>query len=243
MRRLALLSLIAYLSIVFSPFAMAIEYTGSSTEMDGIKICSVSFYETTADSLQTEVNDFKNKTQADDAKCGEENGITKFIEKGDCTDEGKVITEISEVFGEDTETGEGDTENKIVTVYKGSCCFVIGNDSNNNPYCKEVVEVYKSTYEDCTATATGCQKRQWVIGTSGAGIIKVYVKQIYRWAAMTVGTVAVVTMVISGIQISLSGVSGDISSAKTKMMSALAGLVLLFLSGLILYTINPTFFS
>jgi bacteriorhodopsin len=82
-----------------------------------------------------------------------------------------------------------------------------------------------------------------VIGTSGAGIIKVYVKQIYRWAAMTVGTVAVVTMVISGIQISMSGVSGDISSAKTKMMSALAGLVLLFLSGLILYTINPTFFS
>ena len=58
------------------------------------------------------------------------------------------------------------------------------------------------------------------------------------------GGVAVLMIIIGGVQIATGG--GDqnnVTEGKTKIMQALAGLVILFLSGLILYTINPTFYQ
>ena len=183
-----------------------------------------------------------------ESNCGEKNSATSYLEKGDCTAEGKVITEISEVIGSDTEVvGDGTEENpdnKIITVYKGTCCLSEEKDESGNMIgCTDVRSLYTKSYEDCTKYLLSCEKRQWIIGVSGAGILKVYVKQLYRWGAVTVGFIAVVTIIVSGIQISISGVSGDITSAKNRILQAIAGLVLLFLSGIILYTINPTFFS
>jgi len=67
---------------------------------------------------------------------------------------------------------------------------------------------------------------------------------IYTWAAGFVGLIAVGVIMISSIQISLSG--GDsqaVTNSKDRIVKSLAGLAVLFLSGLILYTINPNFFT
>ncbi len=88
-----------------------------------------------------------------------------------------------------------------------------------------------------------CTPVQLIIGKSGTGLLTQFIGTIYQWGAGIVGIVAVLVMVISGIQISVAGGdSAKVDSAKTRIMESIAGLVILFLSGLILYTINPNFF-
>lgn len=105
--------------------------------------------------------------------------------------------------------------------------------------------VYKET---CTAESDfgddfTCQRVQVLKSESGGDLIYSYVRMIYLWAAGTIGIIAVFTLVYCGIGISAAGGdSGKIDNYKNRIMQSLIGLVILFLSGLILYTINPTFF-
>jgi hypothetical protein len=173
--------------------------------------------------------------------CGQINPITDYLEKGDCTASGAVVTEISEIIGPAiADDGEG---NQIIDVYKGTCCLIINTKDGAYQSCKEKRSIYALEKPECEKHSPFCEKRQWIISKSGVGIIKIYVKQLYIWAAGTIGLISVVTLVISGIQISVSGVSGDITAAKDRIMKVFVGLILLFFSGIILYTINPTFFS
>lgn len=88
-----------------------------------------------------------------------------------------------------------------------------------------------------------CKRIQVIKSESGAGLIYTYVGMIYKWAAGTVGIISVFVMVFSGIGImTAGGDSGAIENHKKRIIQSLFGLVVLFLSGLILYTINPTFF-
>lgn len=179
--------------------------------------------------------------------------LTGSLELATCADEGKVVTEISESFAGSTElTGEdGSLEAYVVDVYRATCCLIVEEnyfETDDEPQytyeCKDYRNLYYTSMETCTSTNDwSCERRQWIIGESGASIIKIYVKQIYMWAAGTIGFIAVVTIVLNGIRITVSGVSGDVTQAKERILQAISGLVLLFLSGLILYTINPTFFS
>lgn len=94
-----------------------------------------------------------------------------------------------------------------------------------------------------TSTDSTCQRVQIIKAKSGTALIYTYVGMIYKWAAGTIGIVAVLIMVGSGIGImTAGGDSGVIDKYKEYIMRSLIGLVVLFLSGLILYTINPTFF-
>lgn len=70
---------------------------------------------------------------------------------------------------------------------------------------------------------------------------KKYISEIYKWGASLVGIVAVLNIVLSGFQI-MASQGGDTASAKTRIFQSLAGLAILFLSGLILHLINPNFF-
>jgi hypothetical protein len=175
--------------------------------------------------------------------CGTKNDNTQSLEKGDCSAEGKIITELTE-FTPDSSTNL-DEDNYVLTVYAGSCCLVgmIGTDNDHPSICDEDRTIYKLTYKECTDVAGNCSKRTWVIANSGANMLKLSVKYLYGWAAGIVGLVAVTTIVYNGIKISVSGISGDVSAAKDKIFQAIGSIVLLFLSGLLLYTINPTFFS
>jgi len=101
--------------------------------------------------------------------------------------------------------------------------------------------------DDCSKVTDfekqSCQRIQVIHANSGSELIFKYVRMIYLWAAGTIGIVAVFTLVYSGIGISMAGGdSGKIDNFKNRIMQSLIGLVVLFLSGLILYTINPTFF-
>jgi len=88
-----------------------------------------------------------------------------------------------------------------------------------------------------------CQRIQIIKADSGANLIYTYIRMIYLWAAGTIGIISVFTFVYSGIGISMAGGdSGKIDNYKSRIMQSLGGLIILFLSGLILYTINPTFF-
>lgn len=79
-------------------------------------------------------------------------------------------------------------------------------------------------------------------GISGVDLIKNYISAIYKWAAGLVGIVATLNMVISGIQIMTAADSDRAASAKNRIIQSIVALCILFISGLILYTVNPTFF-
>lgn len=82
-----------------------------------------------------------------------------------------------------------------------------------------------------------------VSGKDGLGLLSNYASQVYTWIAGVVGSICILVIIISGIQISIGGLSQEeVSSAKDRVLRALTGLVVLFLSAFILYTINPFFF-
>jgi len=108
---------------------------------------------------------------------------------------------------------------------------------------EEAEEFMKNPPPGTTKVAYSCQQVQVLFSRGGTSLIEGYIGSIYKWSAGIVGIIAVLIIVASGIQISASG--GDsqaIESAKTRIIKSLAGIVVLFLSGLILYTVNPTFF-
>lgn len=104
---------------------------------------------------------------------------------------------------------------------------------------------------ECGKISTGpgdwsiyCKEVMALLSTGGPTMIKGFISMIYKWSASIVGLIAVLVIVISGIQISASGGdSGKIDEAKGRILKSIGGLAVLFLSGIILYTINPNFFT
>ena len=83
-----------------------------------------------------------------------------------------------------------------------------------------------------------------VQGETGMDLFSSYVRILYQYGAALIGFVAVLVIVISGVQIMMGGMSQEnISSAKTRILQAIFSIMLLFGSALILKTINPGFFT
>jgi hypothetical protein len=102
-----------------------------------------------------------------------------------------------------------------------------------------------SKYVDsCTPSDTTiCQTVQVFIAQSGLELLFSYLGLIYRWAAGMIGIVSVFYLIYGGIKIATAGDNTSaIDEAKAKIIQSIAGLILLFLSAVILYTINPNFF-
>ena len=88
-----------------------------------------------------------------------------------------------------------------------------------------------------------CKEVEVILTKGGSSAIYGYVSMLYRWGASLVGIIAVTVIIISGIQISASGGDSEaVGSAKKRIIQSIVGILVLFLSSLILYTINPTFF-
>lgn len=87
-----------------------------------------------------------------------------------------------------------------------------------------------------------CQRVQVLQAKGGLDLLQQYIRLIYLWSAGIIGIISVLVIVISGIQIMMGEKSGALDEAKGRIGKSLLGLVILFLAGLILYTINPTFF-
>lgn len=131
------------------------------------------------------------------------------------------------------------SDSSLIEGYKGVCCpssKVKGNQ------CVDYIYVYTTDLDKCKEKASLCTPVQILVSNTGINLLKFYALQLYIWAASIVGIVAVLVIVVSGIQIAASRGEEALGSAKTRIMQSLAGLALLFLSALLLYTINPTFF-
>lgn len=167
-------------------------------------------------------------------------------------DLGKIIEIIEEPFGGDTsETQIEDLE--IRRCYRHNFQYIIKESGK----LKIVPILSKTACGDVTAaqvantpanikdygTKYSCHEVQALISKGGTAIIYGYIGMVYRWGASIVGIIAVLVIVLSGIQIAAAGGESEvIGKAKTRILQSLAGIAVLFLSGLILYTINPTFF-
>lgn len=102
---------------------------------------------------------------------------------------------------------------------------------------------YENIANSCPADSS-CQHVQVFFSQSGTGLLFTYIGMIYRWAAGVIGMVSVLFLVWGGVEIATAGDNpGKIDTAKTRIMQSLGGLALLFLSAIILYTINPNFFT
>jgi len=89
-----------------------------------------------------------------------------------------------------------------------------------------------------------CKEVQAILTKGGTSGFYGYINMIYRWGASLVGLIAVTIIIVSGIQISASGGDSEaIGSAKKRIIQSIVGIVVLFLASLILYTLNPTFFT
>jgi len=116
-----------------------------------------------------------------------------------------------------------------------------GNVESSTTACSYIELSEASTKCPLDDPKISCERIQIMIATSGLQLFYNYIGILYKWAATTIGIVAVLIIVFSGIQISMSA-GGEITEAKNRIVKSIVGLVILFLSGLILYTINPTFF-
>ncbi|MFA5820612.1 MAG: hypothetical protein WC873_00635 [Candidatus Gracilibacteria bacterium] len=162
-------------------------------------------------------------------------------------EKGYVVTIVEEPFGDIKEFNNGKEGNAHYEEKK--CTRNVWFAKEGNP------AVMSQLLKDCSE-GTGaaevygsepvhtCQEVMVMISGGGTTLISNYVGTIYRWAASLVGIICVLVIVLSGIQLAASG--GDSSGtegAKKRIVQSLSGLAVLFLSGLILYTINPNFFT
>ena len=82
-----------------------------------------------------------------------------------------------------------------------------------------------------------------LLSPTGSTGIQAWIGFIYKISAITIGLAAVLMIVWAGFQMSYSGGSKDVGSAKKMIYNALYAIVLILLSGLILRFVNPDFFK
>ncbi len=167
-------------------------------------------------------------------------------QKGEA-DNGYIITIIEEPL--DTENKADEEAFKLRSCYRNTFKFTTPDGESHT-----IAQLLKDCSTKAQETATkanpilkaqfSCREVQVILSKGGTTMIYYYIGTIYRWGAGLVGIIAVTLIIISGIQISAAGGEPDaINAAKKRIIQSIAGIVVLFLSGLILYTVNPNFFT
>ncbi|PIZ75580.1 hypothetical protein COY05_03595 [Candidatus Peregrinibacteria bacterium CG_4_10_14_0_2_um_filter_38_24] len=119
-------------------------------------------------------------------------------------------------------------------------------NKNQTTGCSEKAETImkNTTLVNQLKISYSCRAIMAILAKGGTSFIEAYIGLIYRWAAGLVGLIAVAVIIISSIQISFAGGETEaVNKAKGRIIKSIAGIAVLFLSGLILYTTNPTFFT
>jgi hypothetical protein len=76
------------------------------------------------------------------------------------------------------------------------------------------------------------------------GLLYSYVSVIYKYLSGLIVGIVVLMIVVGGIEMSISGGDSEkVTHGKDRITKAIIGMVIWFLASLILYTINPTFFT
>ncbi len=107
---------------------------------------------------------------------------------------------------------------------------------------KEIAEVLAKTPAE-NDTYTICEPIMVYVSGAGTELLYYYMGQIYKYIATLGGLIAVLALIIAGIMRSTAGDNTtQITEANKIITKSITGLVVLFLSAIILYTINPNFF-
>jgi hypothetical protein len=89
-----------------------------------------------------------------------------------------------------------------------------------------------------------CRRVQFITYKTGQELAAKYVNLIYRWISSIVGIIAVIYIIVNAIIISSAqNDSGQVTAAKDRIVQSLIALVVLLSLSLVLYAINPTFFT
>ncbi len=152
-----------------------------------------------------------------------------------------VIAIIEEQIGSAKDAPEG---TNVIDCFRETNCKPEKVPAEGTQEAKEVTKCTSEYKESCSPSDTiFCQRVQAFISQSGLDLLFTYIGLIYRWSAGVIGIVSVFYLVYGGIKIASAGDNqAALDDAKAKIAQSLAGLVLLFLSAIILYTINPNFF-
>lgn len=119
---------------------------------------------------------------------------------------------------------------KCTTIYDSACS---GGMSN-----AQISEAQKNK-----AGYTICEPVMVYLSDAGTDLLYFYMGQVYRYAAGIGGLLAVLILIIAGIMWTTAGDNtNQITMARNMITKSITGLILLFLTAIILYTINPNFF-
>jgi len=154
---------------------------------------------------------------------------------------------------------------KDVKVTPRNCLFLDEPIGGKNGYDLYVVKCVKKTNDwDCdtvlwrgeslgsnTASATSYGPIQAVLTEDASkpyqgpfGLLYSYISLVYSYMSGLIVGIAVLFVVIGGVQMTVSnGDQAKFDEGKTRIIKAIVGIILWFTASLILYTINPTFFS
>lgn len=188
-------------------------------------------------------------------------GLIKYGAAGQGPDYGYIIYISQEPLSSGVKEGEtGPNGDKYVVrpCFQNSFSYTDPtnpSNSKNEPSLADKCSANaQSLYNDWTvkkdadknkySVTYSCKEVKVTLTKGGTTAIYGYIGDIYKWGASIVGIVATTVIIVSGIQISAAGGEPEaIGAAKKRILQSIAGIVVLFLSGLILYTVNPTFFT
>lgn len=187
---------------------------------------------------QNAVDEFFNPYGSDDVACVDEKGA----------DRGYIITILEEAF--ETQTSNSDPNYQTRICYRNN--YQVKNlktgKINNIPKLLTTCSPTAKRIADTKSQGDieirfGCKEVLVILSKGGTTMIYGYIGMIYRWAARLVGLIAVLVIVLSGMQLAAAGGDSEaVNSAKKRIIQSLAGIAILFLSSLILNTVNPTFY-
>ena len=175
--------------------------------------------------------------------------ITPDGQRGD--DEGYIITIIEEPFNPEPINSTANGDDYVSRIcYRNYFSFTSPNTKKEFTRSELSTECSQKGQEALLGENQKiynikftCQQVQVLLTKGGASAIQGYINVIYRWAAGIIGLIAVVVIILSGVQISLAGGdSNGVDEAKKRIIQSLLAIALLFLSGVILNFINPNFF-
>lgn len=155
-----------------------------------------------------------------------------------------IITPLEESIAGENVKGDKNEIRQCTRVIMNGNCKWMGDQNKAPPEAKEASYTKIVKGIKCPSKALKCERVTYLLAKTGTGVIEMYVGLIYRWAASLAGIVCILIMIVSGIQISAAGEDTQgVESAKKRIFQSLTALVILFMSALILYMINPDFFT
>lgn len=117
-----------------------------------------------------------------------------------------------------------------------------GNDSSKVYWSKHNCNKYCVAFQE--AIPVGNKTVRSISGNSGTDLAMNYVSMIYKFGASILGILAILVIVVSGVQMIAGGVDeNNYTTAKDRILQAILSLAMLFSSALILRTVNPDFFT